>query len=382
MFSEIFRFISLLLFISLIIVSCQKADETKPAETKGADSLKAKESVKPGGEIEQNLGGLKTLMGNCYGNYYLSEFIAKGAEVILDKKKDDCDVSQLIGYAKDPYQIVVRARGFNDWSVADFAEKGARILVDCWNYSDFEIRSFINYAPADKKGNVIVYACKCCCCNILDYVKMGARLKINKRHEPFNILNYIDTGWKLHNKPLVEIDAFGFSCNWIQEFIHRGANVFVGRGFCGFEALQFAKSAKETNKGKVKIDGKYFSLKEISRFLDYDATVIVGKYYKHGLSSFEVAELIKKYPNSVVVVGDGYQAHEIAEFIRLGAKVIFISCTQDVCDINAYLSKVPPPSMMGLSQDDRAGKRHPAKFFDFYHQPKPCKNCPETNVVD
>ncbi len=382
MFSKIFRVISLLLFITLIFVSCQKGDETKPAETKAADSLKTKEQAKSGGEIEQPQGSLKTLMGNCYSNYSLSEFLSKGAEVILDKKEDDCDVSQLIGYAKDPYQVVVRARGFSDWSVADFAQKGARILVDCGNYTDFEIRSFINYAPADKKSNVIVYACHCCCGNTLDFIKMGARIKINKAQEPFNILNYIDTGWKLHNKPLVEVDAYGFSCNWVQEFIHRGANVFVGKGFCGFDVLQFARTAKETNKGNVKIDGKFFSLKELSKFLDYDATIIVGKYYKHGLASFEVAELIQKNPKCVVVVGDGYQAHEIAEFIRLGAKVIFIYCTQDTCDINAYLDRVPPPSMLGLSQDNKAGKRHPVKTFDFFHQPKPCKKCPQTNTVD
>jgi len=197
-----------------------------------------------------------------------------GAEVIFDNKKDCYDISQLIGYAKDPYQVVIKAKGMTI-GVFPICRESVRVLVDCWNFTDFEVRAFINHAPKDKKDNVIVYACGCCCGSVLEYVNMGARIKINKKHEPFNIVNYIDASWKLHNKALVEVDVFGFDSHWVGEFIRRGANIFAGNGFCSFDVLQFAKISKETGKGKIKIDGKFFTLKEIQRFLEYDATVVV-----------------------------------------------------------------------------------------------------------
>jgi len=90
---------------------------------------------------------------------------------------------------------------------------------------------------------------------------------------------------------------------------------------------------------------------------------LLGRYYKGGFNAFEVAELIRKNPSNVIVVGDFYQAHEIAEFIRLGAKVIFIYCTQDNCDIEAFLNKTPPPARNVLSQDNKAGKQRLLNFM-------------------
>ncbi|MBI5326282.1 MAG: hypothetical protein HZB41_13590 [Ignavibacteriae bacterium] len=373
-----------LLFITafMLFASCQKTDEKKEISDKPPVAEEKTAVTEESGSGMSEDGGLKTLMGNCYGNFALSQYIGKGAEVIFDYKKDCCDISQLMTYAKDPYQVVIKAKGFDNWCVADFTEKGARVLVDCWNFTDFEVRAFIEHAPKEKKDNVIVYACGCCCGSVMEYIKMGARIKINKAHEPFNIVNYIDAGWKLHNKPLVEVDASGFDCHWVYEFIRRGANIFVGKGFCSFDVMQFAKLCKETGKGKIKIDGKFFNLKEIQRFLENDATVIVGRYYKGGLNAFEVAELIRKNPSHVIVVGDFYQAHEIAEFIRLGAKIIFIFCTQDNCDVEAFLNKTPPPARDVLSQDNKAGKTKAMKFFDYKHTPKPCRNCAGLNVID
>lgn len=376
-------FLSILVLSAfMLFVSCQKEEDKKGVTGKTTEVIEEIAASEESASTLSDDGGLKTMMGNCYGNYSLSQYISKGAEVIFDSNKDCCDISQLITYAKDPYQIVIKAKGMDNWCVADFAEKGTRVLVDCWNFTDFEVRAFINHAPKDKKDNVIVYACGCCCGSVLEYVKMGARIKINKKHEPFNTINDIDAGWKLHNKALVEVDAFGFDCHWVDEFIRRGANIFVGNGFCSFDVLQFAKISKETNKGKIKIDGKFFTLKEIQRFLEYDATVIVGRYYKCGLNAFEVAELIRKNPSHVVVVGDFYQAHEIAEFIRLGAKVIFIYCIQDNCDIEAFLNKTPPPARDVLSRDNKAGKTKLMKFYDYKHTPKPCSKCASTNIID
>ncbi|TAL67097.1 MAG: hypothetical protein EPN82_16115 [Bacteroidetes bacterium] len=376
------RFLTTFILTALMLfVSCQPEEKqkeiVKPAvvEKKSVSSEESASSFSDDGE-------LKTLMGNCYSNYSLSQYLSKGAEVIFDSKRNCCDIDQLIGYAKDPYQVVIKAKGIDNWCVSDFAEKGTRVLVDCRNFTNFEITAFINHAPKNKKSNVIVYACGCCCGSVMDYVKLGARIKINKAHEPFNIINYIDAGWKLHNKALVEVDASGFGCHWVAEFIRRGADVFVSSGYCGFDVLQFAKIAKETGKGKVRIDGKFFTLNEIQRFLEYDATVIVGRYYKCGLNAFEVAELIRKNPSHVVVVGDFYQPHEIAEFIRLGAKIIFIYCTQDNCDIEAFLNKTPPPARDVLSQDNKAGKSKAIKFKDYKHSPKKCSKCASVNVID
>ncbi|OGU14176.1 MAG: hypothetical protein A2X61_07090 [Ignavibacteria bacterium GWB2_35_12] len=384
-------FLTLLIFTAfMLFYSCQKTDDKKEVTGKSTEAVEKEVIADETGTTMSDDGGLKTMMGNCYGNYSLSQYLSKGAEVIFDNKKDCYDISQLIGYAKDPYQVVIKAKGMDNWCVAGFVEKGARVLVDCQNFTNFEVSAFINHAAVDKESNVIVYACGCCCGNVLEYVKMGARIKINKIHEPFNIINYIDAGWKLHNKALVEVDAYGFDCHWVAEFIRRGANIFVGKGFYSFDVLQFAKITKETNKADIKIDGKFFTLKEIQRFLDYDATVIVGRHYKYlgwrflkyGLNAFEVAELIRKNPSHVIVVGDFYQAHEIAEFIRLGAKVIFIYCSQDNCDIEAFLNKTPPPARDVLSQDNKAGKTKAMRFFDYKHTPKPCRNCGATHIID
>ncbi len=380
------------LFLSAFVlyVSCQP-EEKKVVSERPPDITEKTVVAEDTGTTMSDDGSLKTLMGICYDNYALSKYLGKGVEVIFDSRKYDFDISQLITYAIDPYQIVIKARGFDNWSVSDFAGKGARVLVDCCSFTDFEIRAFINSTPQNKKDNVIVYACRCGCLSVLDYIKMGARIKINKIHEPFNIVNFIDAGWKLHNKALVEVDAYGFDSHWIVEFIRRGANIFVSKGFSGFDVLQFAKISKETNKGKIKIDGKFFTLNELQWFLYYDATIIVGRYYKYvgwrylkyGPNAFEVAELIRKNPSHVIVVGDFYQAHEIAEFIRLGAKVIFLyCCTHDKCDIEAFLNKTPPPARDVLSQDNKKGTAPAIRGKDYYHTPRPCPICGATNIID
>jgi hypothetical protein len=165
----------------------------------------------------------------------------------------------------------------------------------------------------------------------------------------------------------------------------------VSKGFTGFDVREFAKISKETGKGKVKIDGKAFTLNELQWFLYYDATIIIGKHWVFtggkwkldGLNAFEVAELIRKNPLHVVVVGDYYQAHENAEFIRLGAKVILLyCCTQDNCDIEAYLNKTPPPKKDVLSQDNFRGTAPAIRGKDYYHKPIPWPYGPPTNIID
>ena len=349
-------FFALFLSAFMLFVSCQKTEEKKVISGKDTVTVEKSTIAEESGSAMSDDGGLMELPGANYMNYPLSQYIGMGAEVILGQPKTDFAISQLITYAQDPYKIIIDASFYNPWVISDFAEKGARIVVKRWLFSDFQTKAFIDYAPQNKKDNVTVIAIgsppQTRPTQTLEYVKMGARVKVFKWwHKPFDIINYIDAGWKLHNKALVEVYVLGFNSYWVEEFIRRGDNIYVRDWFSSFDILQFAKISKEVGKGKVRIDGKFFTENEIQRFLSYDATVILGgEMPGNSLNAFKIAELIKKNPSHVVVLGDFYQAHHIAEFIRLGAKVIFLWGSQSNSDIEAFLKKTPPPARDVLSK--------------------------------
>lgn len=354
--------------MALILTSCPKPPEQTQDGGQQPTTQAKKQDEQPKRVLDKPstdyLGSIQSLKACCFDSPTVMEYLKKGAGIIIDNHFSAFDVTQLIAHAKEPRQVLVDAKNYNNWSISDFAVKGAQILVDCKHFSDFEIRAFIKNAKT--KGDVTINATGCFCANAKDYTEMGARIIVNKLHPPFNILTYIDVG-----KERVEVVGEGFQSNWLFNFLRRGGTIRLDGSFDEYHVYEFVKEGHE----RVKILSDRFSLKSLKTYIAEGAKVMLYKHTeKDGiprkLKSFETAELIKIKPANVTVVSDSYEAHEIAEFIKLGAKVIFKSCNHNVCNMQAFLDKVEPPLKQTIAERNKALKqRKNQPCYDKYYTP-------------
>lgn len=355
--------LQLLLFVLILIfTACNKQSQTPGAPDDSLDSA-AREMPAAAPADNANLGkppDMESIIAGNYCNFSISEFLQKGAGVLLDKKKSSFEVAQLIEYAKDPKQVIVNGKNFESFAVSEFIQKGAKVVVGCPQFCAFDIKSFISQAK--DKSNVTVVACLCSPNDVLDFVQMGARIKINQKHEPFQLLSYIDAG-----KDLVEVDCRGYSSNWVLNFINRGATIMVDYKFNPFHIYEFALAGKE----RVLVNGYKMSVDNLEKFLTAGAKIVVGKFPKKCckgkptakepnsslFTSHEITNLIKIHPERVTVIADKFDAHDVANFIQLGANVIFKDKVHDPFNINRFLgSATVPPTNNALSEKNKSGK--------------------------
>jgi hypothetical protein len=369
----------LILFLILFLSSCtekgtkeqteKKAKETSPPAQTPAQKSETKQEEKTD-TVSLLLRGFRT-----YSNFSLADYLQRGVEVVFDNSNHPFNIIQLIDYAKSPRQVIVKADGFDNWNVRHIITLGARVVVSCKSFTPFEIQAFIDAAQPNQKMNVSVIGYYCKPQDLLEFVKSGAKVKVNKLQEPFHIVNLIDAGYKYHNKPLVDVDVEGFGSLHVKEFIRRGANIFVSGWYPGFNVYEFCRISNNVKKGKVWVFGNKYSLKENKRFLEQNATIFIGKDSRGtGFNAFEVAEIIQKNPSKVVVIGDFYQPHEIAKFIELGAKVVFLYRYQAIHHLNSYVYQTPPPEPPVLSQKNKYGYYPPKREYNYLHRPSPNVN--------
>ena len=342
----------IILIICFVLYSgCSKNDQQQSDKTQPQPGQTSKDGSS---QVSTNF---MTLYGIHYNDYFLAEFLSKGGSAVLDNRKKDFEITELISAAKVPSHVTVMAKGFDPWVVQDFINKGARVIINCCDMNNFTIRSLITSIPEiDKRSNITVFAGGKNCCEMIEYARLGAKVKVNRQIEPFMILAFIDASNQL-NKLNVEIDCQGFNSNWVSTFLKRGGSVYINHSFPFFDALQFAKTASKEKKGFVQINADRYFITDIENFLNAGAKVILGKDEKiqltkkfyRSLNSEEIGNLIRLNPDAVTVVADGYRPGEISKFIQLGAKVVFTrSHNDDIVD--ALYNKTAPPLLPAITK--------------------------------
>ena len=360
--------------------SAVKADSTKKAttaNTNDAPNLKQdsdSNAKKSDGKHlpEDKESRIKSIMGSCFASITVSEFLAKGAGVYLTNEKNCFDVSELIGYAPDPSQVVVNAKDFDIWCISDFVDKGARIIIPSAEIGQFEVHSLLK--SSNHPDRIAIHANSYPCMELSQFIEEGASVMVGKSYEPFQIMTFIDKG-----KDRVEVDCRSISSKWVLTFLERGGKIRIDDSFKPFHVLQFAKAGKD----RVKIGAYGFSIKDLERFLDAGAKILIGKYTsRKPYNSFEISNLIKINSENVTVVADGFTSAEIAQFISEGAKIVFLSCNRSKCDVSELIGGVTPPSKIALSADANKGKptvKYSAVTNHPYNKDCKCPQCKKHN---
>ena len=182
-------FVSIFLFIGL--ESCHKKSD-QPADTIPADSLKNDSLKIKNDSLKAATGGVGSFNGNCFAPGKIAEYLGKGAGVQLSMPMSSFDVTNLITSAKYPDRVIVDANHYNIWSISEFIEKGAKIMIPSQQLSSFEILSLIDNART--KSNITILACKSCSEDVYSYLSHGVKVIISSTHTPFHILRFIDAG--------------------------------------------------------------------------------------------------------------------------------------------------------------------------------------------